>query len=216
MCQPQEDEYDLMDSRGDAFLKYLPLNTRENNVFGLFINLQNCLFINLQNCFQSIAVLKSVKSLNPRPSLLISKKILISAKPYMSFCYICLAHVLLRSNCWVLFPTILVILIQTLVSLQGETTITKLIVSYAFLLLLASSCGCLYWKLKTEQEFPQIRTTNIYQASDSVPVYPGFIFDLNQRYISILYILNYLIYLFLDIFKYFRVPIMFKYYRCQI
>jgi len=48
-----------MGSRGEAFLKYLPLKTREKSVLGLSIN--------LQNCFPSIAVLKSVRSLNPKP-----------------------------------------------------------------------------------------------------------------------------------------------------
>ena len=50
-----------MGSRGDAFLKYIPLNTQENNVFGLSIN--------LQNCFPNIAVLKSARSLNLKPLL---------------------------------------------------------------------------------------------------------------------------------------------------
>ncbi|KAF8083523.1 hypothetical protein N665_0768s0010 [Sinapis alba] len=55
---PNDDEYDLIGSRGDAFLKYRPLNTRENKVFGFSISLQNCL--------PSIAVLKSVRSLKPK------------------------------------------------------------------------------------------------------------------------------------------------------
>ena len=53
--QPKDDEYDQIGSRGDTFLKYRPLNTREKNVFGLSIN--------LQSCFPSMTVVKSVRSL---------------------------------------------------------------------------------------------------------------------------------------------------------
>ena len=52
-------EYDRIGSKGDAFLKYRPLKTRENKVLGFSIK--------HQNCFPNIAVLKSVRSLNPSP-----------------------------------------------------------------------------------------------------------------------------------------------------
>ena len=57
--QPYDEEYERIGSKGEAFLKYRPLNTRENRVFGLSIRRHNCL--------SSIAVLKSVMSLNPKP-----------------------------------------------------------------------------------------------------------------------------------------------------
>ena len=56
---PYDGEYERIGSRGEAFLKYRPLKTRENKVFGFSINRQNCLL--------SIAVLKSVMSLKPSP-----------------------------------------------------------------------------------------------------------------------------------------------------
>ena len=59
LLQPYDGEYDLIGSRGDAFLKYQPLKTRENKVFGFSIN--------RYNCFPSMAVLKPVRSLNPKP-----------------------------------------------------------------------------------------------------------------------------------------------------
>ncbi|KAF8080809.1 hypothetical protein N665_0921s0003, partial [Sinapis alba] len=57
--QSYDDEYNLIGSRGYPFLNYLPLNTRGNTVFVFSTN--------LQNCFPSIAILKYVRSLKPKP-----------------------------------------------------------------------------------------------------------------------------------------------------
>ena len=57
--QPYDIEYERIGSKDEAFLKYRPLKTRENKVSGFSIRRYNCL--------PSIAVLKSVISLNPRP-----------------------------------------------------------------------------------------------------------------------------------------------------
>ena len=56
---PYDGEYDLIGSRGDVFLKYRPLNTRENSVLGFSIR--------RHSCFPSITVLKFMSSLNPNP-----------------------------------------------------------------------------------------------------------------------------------------------------
>ena len=63
--QPYDGEYDRIGSRGDAFLKYHPLKTRENKVFGFKISRHNYL--------PSISVLKSVRSLKSNPPLSLFK-----------------------------------------------------------------------------------------------------------------------------------------------
>lgn len=60
LCHPYDRDYDLIGSRGDAFLKYCLLKNRENIVFGFSIN--------RQNCFPSIVVLKILKFFNPIPT----------------------------------------------------------------------------------------------------------------------------------------------------
>ena len=52
-------EYDLIASRGDAFLKYRPLKTRENKKCGFSVK--------CQNFFPNIPVLKYVISLQLKP-----------------------------------------------------------------------------------------------------------------------------------------------------
>ena len=58
-------EYDRIGSKGDAFLKYRPLKTRENKVFGFSVRHHSCL--------PSIIVLKSVRSLKPKPPSSLSR-----------------------------------------------------------------------------------------------------------------------------------------------
>ena len=57
--QPYDGEYDLIGSKGDAFLKYRPLKTNENKVCDISIRRHNWL--------PNITVLKSVMFLNPKP-----------------------------------------------------------------------------------------------------------------------------------------------------
>ncbi|KAF8089389.1 hypothetical protein N665_0507s0009, partial [Sinapis alba] len=70
-------EYDRIGSRGEAFLKYLPLNTLENKVLGFSIR--------RHNCFPNIVVLKSLMSLNPKPPASLSAHTLSHDFQYKPF-----------------------------------------------------------------------------------------------------------------------------------